>query len=201
MAQKTRTQIQTEISNTVVSNNDRGITAQILNDVFTDLNDSTINQLTDGTTLGLYQFNVSTNYNLNQCVVYNNQIYKANQNVTAGTFSSNQWNLVTTERKCVLNIIGNTNNPPTIYVKFDNLFGVTPTATRNAEGNYTLIFNSNVFNNNFSINFGAWDNAIYLPTHPVGLSAIGNSCNLLVYDWEYQLVDIFKGYMTITQYT
>ena len=200
MANLTRQQIQTEINNEVVSNNSRGITAELLNKIYTDINDSTINKLSDGTTLGLYEFSVSNNYNLNQCVVFNKQIYKANTNVSAGTFSFGQWDLVSPEKKCVINLIGNTNNPPTIYTKFNNLTSTPPTATRTSLGKYVISFPTNVFNGTFSVDFGAWDDAVYLPTHPIALNATGNSFNLLVYSWEYQLVDIFKGYLTITQY-
>lgn len=201
MSLKTRSQIQTEINNEIVTNNDRGITADILNTIFTDLNDSAYNKLTDNTNLGLYSFDVSKSYNLNQCVVYNNQIYKANQIINPGTFSSNQWNIVTNEKKCVLNVIGNTNNAPTIYVKYDNLFGVTPSVSRNAIGNYDFIFNNNVFSTTYSISFESWNDANYLPTFPVSISPSGNTMNVLVYNYFFNLVDIYKGYIIIKQYT
>lgn len=205
MAQKTRTQIQTEINAEIVSNNDRGITADMLNTVFTDINDSTINSLTDGTTLGLYQFDISKSYNLNQAVIFNNQIYKANQNVTAGTFSSVQWNIVG-ERKCVLNLIGNTSNNPTVYSRFDNLFSTTPTVTRLSTGVFQVACPTSVFGgtNSFSIEYGGWDNSTGLPAFPISqnvpIGSPGNNFEIVTYNYNFTLTDLFKGYLIITKY-
>jgi hypothetical protein len=207
MAQKTRGQIQTEINNEVVSNNDRGITAQMLNTIFTDLNDSSINTLSDGSTFGLYQFDVSKNYNLNQGVIYNNQIYKANQAVSAGTFSVPQWDLVTREKKCVLNLIGNTNNNPTVYQRFNNLFTTTPTVTRLSQGVFQVVCPTNVFGgtSQFAIQYESWDNSQGLPAFPVSqnvpIGSPGNTFEIVVWNYTIALTDLYKGYLTITQYT
>lgn len=202
MAQKTRGQIQTEINNEVVTNNDRGITAQILNTIFTDLNDSSINTLTDGSTFGLYQFDVSKNYNLNQGVIYNNEIYKANQLVVAGTFSTAQWDLVTREKKCVLNLIGNTNNDPTVYTRFNNLFTTNPTAYRQSLGEFVVTCPTNVFNATYSIEYASWDNASGRPAFPVSQNVSGNTMTIIVWNYDNgSQRDLFKGYLTITQYT
>jgi hypothetical protein len=198
--QKTRTQIQTEINNEVVSNNDRGITALMLNNIFTDINDSAINKFSDTFNLGLYEFNISENYNLNQCVVYDRQIWKANTNVNAGTFSYNQWDVIQNETKCVFNFIGNTSSTPTIYRRFDNLFLAQPSITRSSTGQYNITFNTNVFNGTYSIDFGAWDDGVYLPTHPIAININTNSMDLIVYNHQYDLIDLFRGYLTITQY-
>ena len=202
MANKTRTQIQTEINNEVVSNNDRGITAQILNTIFTDINDSAVNTLTDGSTFGLYEYNVARTYNLNQGVIYQKQIYQANQYVSGGTFSSSQWDLVSKEKKCVINLIGNTNNDPTVYVRFNNLFTTNPTAYRQSLGEFVITCPTNVFSGTYSIEYSSWDNASTLPTFPLSQNVSGNTMTIFV--WNYNIsakVDLFKGYLTITQYT
>jgi len=200
MAQKTRTQIQTEITNEVVSNNDRGITAQILNTIFTDLNDSTINTLTDATNFGLYEFDISKSYNLNQATIYNKQLYKATQNISPGTFSVNQWELVNTEKKWVVNLIGNTNNNPTAYTRSNTLFTGTATVVRIGLGVFRITLPVGVFNNQFSLEFTSWDNAQDFPAFPISQNVGGNIMEYTVLDYDYTPTDLYKGYLTITQY-
>lgn len=203
MAQKTRTQIQTEINNEVVSNNDRGITAQILNTIFTDINDSAVNSLTDGASFGLYEFSAAQTYNLNQAVIYQNQIYKANQYITGGTFSTAAWDLVSREKKCVINLIGNTNNDPTVYTRFNNLFTTNPTAYRQSLGVFVITFPTSIFNtSSYTIEYTSWDNAQGKAAFPISQNVSGNTMEIVV--WNYDSAtqrDLFKGYLTITQYT
>lgn len=91
---KSRPQIASEINSNIYTNNQQAITAVVMNQILNDINDSTFNQLTDGSTFGLLQFSSGSSYVSGQGVLYNGFLYQANTNISPGAFNSAQWNLI-----------------------------------------------------------------------------------------------------------
>lgn len=156
---KTRNQIQNEIDTKIVSNNSRAITAVELNGIFSDINDSTINQLSDASTFGLFEFNVSQTYQVNQCCVYNKKLYKANTQVLPGSFNPNQWVLQKDIKTFCAKLVGNLNDVPTMTVLKDDIFGSYPPFTFLGNGFYMFEYVNEVFGTSsvYSVRF---DNTI-----------------------------------------
>lgn len=199
MAQKNRIQIQNQINNDIVSNNSRLITAPIVNAILNDINDSSVNTLSDNTSLGLYQFSVSRNYSLNECVVYNNNIYKANTSISAGTFSNNQWDIIG-KQELVIQLDGTSNNAPTISTKYNTIPNVTPSCIRTSIGQFQLSLNTNVFSSTYSFTLDGFYNKTNLPIFPISTGQSSNTFTFVVYDINYSLTDVYQGYITITKY-
>jgi hypothetical protein len=153
MAIKTRTQIQTEIDNQIVSNNDRSITADIVNNIFNDINDSSINQLSDGSNFGLFEYDITKTYQIGQCVVYQNQLYKTNVLVTGGSFVKSNWTLQS-PKIWSARLTGVNGSIPTILVVRDDLFGVSqPFLTYTSAGLVRFEYNQDVFSGTYSVSF------------------------------------------------
>jgi len=153
MAQKTRSQIQTEIDNQVTSNNDRGITGDILNNIFSDINDSNINQLSDSSTFGLFEYDITQTYQIGQCVVYQNQLYKANVLVEGGSFVKSNWTLQA-PKMWRAKLTGVSGSIPTIQIVRDDLFGASqPFLTYKSVGLITFEYNQAVFSGTYAVSF------------------------------------------------
>ena len=151
--QKTRGQIQTEINSEIVANNDRDITADIINSIFTDINDSNINQLSDSSKFGLFNYDITQTYQIGQCVVYNNQLYKANVLVAGGSFNVSNWTLQS-PKVWTAKLTGVNGGIPTIQIIKDDLFfGNQPFLTYTSTGLVRFEYNQEVFGGTYSTSF------------------------------------------------
>lgn len=154
MAQKTRGQIQTEIDNQIVSNNDRTITGDVLNNIFNDINDSNINQLSDSSKFGLFEYDITQTYQIGQCAVYQNQLYKANVLVEGGSFDRTKWTLQSPVKIWKAKLTGVNGSIPTIQVIKDDLFFASqPFLTYKSAGLITFEYNQEVFGGTYSVSF------------------------------------------------
>lgn len=88
MATQSRVDLQTKIDTNLADNTTGAITAALLREVNTNINDSFINKTTDTGLIGWYEFSATRNYYNGELVIYSNNLYKFNQNHTAGAWNS-----------------------------------------------------------------------------------------------------------------
>jgi len=96
MSQYSKSSLATEINNKVYENVNEAITATNLNQVLQDLNDSAVNIITNTNLLGLKEFDTTRSYVVGDCAVRNDILYQAIVNISPGTFSIGNWQIVNT---------------------------------------------------------------------------------------------------------
>lgn len=94
MASQSRVDLQTTINKNLADNTSGAITAALLREVNTNINDSSVNKTTDTDLIGWYEFSATKNYYTGELVVYSNNLYKFNQNHSAGAWNSAHADLV-----------------------------------------------------------------------------------------------------------
>ena len=88
MATQSRSGLQTDINTDIADNTTQDISPADVRGILTDLNDSTVNKTTDTNLIGWYEFDATVNYYTNQLVIYGGNLYKFNQNHSAGAWNS-----------------------------------------------------------------------------------------------------------------
>lgn len=88
MASQSRTGLQTDINADIADNTTADISPADVRGILTDLNDSTVNKLTDTNLIGWYEFDATRNYANGELVIYSNNLYKFNQAHTAGAWNA-----------------------------------------------------------------------------------------------------------------
>jgi hypothetical protein len=199
---KTRSQIQTEINSKVVSNNNREITGDILNNILNDINDSSINKLSDGSTFGLFEYDVIQTYQMGQCAVYQNQLWKATSLVEGGSFDITKWSLQSPVKIWKAKLTGVSGDIPTIEIIKDDLFGASqPFLTYASTGLIRFEYNQDVFKDVFSVSF---DNSRSSSSNIIA-HAISNIINtttndVYFFDKEFEATDEIETYYTLSVY-
>lgn len=95
MASQSRIGLQTDINADIADNTTADITPADVRAILTDLNDSTVNKLTDTNLIGWYEFDATKNYYTNELVFYSNNLYKFNQNHSSGVWNASHADLFT----------------------------------------------------------------------------------------------------------
>ncbi len=88
MATQSRVGLQTDITTDLADNTTADISPADVRLILTDINDSTVNKLTDTNLIGYYEFDATKNYYTNELVIYSNNLYKFNQNHTAAAWNT-----------------------------------------------------------------------------------------------------------------
>lgn len=88
MATQSRTGLQTDINADLADNTTADISPADVRGILTDINDSVVNKTTDTDLIGWYEFSATKNYYTGELVYYSNNLYKFNQNHTAGAWNS-----------------------------------------------------------------------------------------------------------------
>lgn len=88
MATQSRSGLQTDINTDIADNTTQDITPADVRGILTDLNDSTVNKTTDTNLIGWYEFDATKNYYSGELVYYSSNLYKFNQNHSAGAWNS-----------------------------------------------------------------------------------------------------------------
>lgn len=94
MASQSRVDLQTTINTNLADNTTGAITAELLREVNTNINDSSVNKTTDTDLIGWYEFSATKNYYNGELVIYSNNLYKFNQNHSAGAWNSAHADLI-----------------------------------------------------------------------------------------------------------
>ena len=87
MAKQSRSGLQTDINTDIADNTTQDITPGCKG-ILTDLNDSTVNKTTDTNLIGWYEFDATRDYYNGELVIYSKNLYKFNQNHSAGAWNS-----------------------------------------------------------------------------------------------------------------
>ena len=93
MATQSRSGLQTDINADIADNTSGDITPADVRGILTDLNDSTVNKTTDTNLIGWYEFSATKDYYNGELVYYSNNLYKFNQNHSAGAWNSSHADL------------------------------------------------------------------------------------------------------------
>lgn len=93
MAQKSTSQLQTDLAAAITTNGTRSITGAILRTLLGDMIDSFVNWLTDGALVGLRTYQTTIPYLAGYCCIKDGKLLKANAN-TSGAFDDTKWDLV-----------------------------------------------------------------------------------------------------------
>ena len=88
MAKQSRSGLQTDINTDIADNTTQDITPSDVRGILTDLNDSTVNKTTDTNLIGWYEFDATRDYYNGELVIYSKNLYKFNQNHSAGAWNS-----------------------------------------------------------------------------------------------------------------
>ena len=88
MATQSRVGLQTDINTDLADNTTADISPADTRLILTDINDSTVNKLSDTDLIGWYEFSATKNYYNGELVIYSNNLYKFNQNHSAGAWNT-----------------------------------------------------------------------------------------------------------------
>lgn len=202
MSQKSRNQIEVEINAEIISNNERLVTAEILNGILSDINDSTINKLSDSSSFGLFEYDTSQTYTVGQCVVWSNQLWKANVLVEGGSFDKTKWILQSPTKEWKVKLTGQDGSLPTINIIKDDLFGINqPNFTRLGTGSVVLDYSQDVFSGTYSVSFDGTTQRDYaFPSFAMSTEIDSVTNNISFTDINGTLSDSVVTYYTLTIY-
>jgi hypothetical protein len=91
MATQSRIDLQSKIDTNLADNTTGAITAALLREVATNVNDSSVNKTTDTNLIGLHEYDATKAYYSGEITVYDGNWYMANSNQPVGAFDPTYW--------------------------------------------------------------------------------------------------------------
>lgn len=151
MAKKSKAQLKTDRTSTIYSNGVNAINGNDHAIFLDDILDSSINELTDYTKLGLFPYETTRTYYLGQAVVYSGAIYICNNATTTGVWNSSHWTAIDVSKQSREAIVNVTTDPQTIIfssvmpsVNYTLTYRLYDSVTGSTDGGSSAITNKSI---------------------------------------------------------